>query len=108
MIVDVDSQGFDIKALTLRQILERLGFSKIGKYGFICRSRDLLDSYPMLLEDDGMGYGVKPMFITEADSHVYQDKEFKDITVFNLFRNEYRPVDQRSYPSEEQLNEGSV
>jgi hypothetical protein len=51
-----------------------------------------LDSYPLTLEDDGMAYGIKPMFITEVDNEIYEDKDSK-LKVFNLFRDGYRQND---------------
>ena len=53
---------------------------------------NLLNSYPLTFEDDGMAYGVKPMLITEADNVVYEDDKSK-LKVFNLFRDGYRQND---------------
>ena len=81
--------GFPIYALTLREILENLGFESGNDYIFkFTGDLELLDSYPLTLEDDGMGYGVNPKFITEISSSIYLDKE-SELRVFNLFGEKY-------------------
>ena len=80
-----------IYAYTLREILKELGFEEDDKTFTLIKNEEsnvLLDSYPITLEDDGMGYGVNPMFITEISSEVYKNKH--ELNVFNLFRNAYR------------------
>ena len=83
--IDSDFQGWPIKALTLREFLLLLGFREDNPGEFIIEDSNLLDSYPLTLEDDGMAYGVNPMLITEVDTDVYYDDELK-LNVFNLFR----------------------
>lgn len=86
--IGTDFQGWPINALTLREILQRLGFIEYLPGEFTIGNLELLDSYPLTLEDDGMAYGIKPMFITEADNEIYEDDN-SNLNVFNLFRDEY-------------------
>lgn len=106
-----DFQGWPINALTFRDILKQLNVfeEKDGKLS-IDIDNPILDSYPRILHDDGMGYGVEPELITLADNETYDTKinvldvkvpenyddlcnldKIKDIiheetiTVFNLF-----------------------
>lgn len=93
--IGIDFQGWPINALTLREILHKLGFEEDSKVIYLIKGEDtnkLLDSYPITYEDDGMAYGIKPMFITETDDEVYEDEKSK-LEVFNLFRDGYRQVD---------------
>ena len=76
-----------IYAFTLREILIKLGFDEDDKKITLIKNEEtnkLLDAYPKTFEDDGMYYGVKPMFITEINSEVYEDET--GLNVFNLFR----------------------
>lgn len=86
--IGIDFQGWPINALTLREILHKLGFRENNPGEFITENEDLLDSYPLTLEDDGMGYGIKPMLITEVDNEIYEDDD-SNLNVFNLFRDVY-------------------
>ena len=87
--IGTDFQGWPINALTLREILHKLGFVETlsGEFTFT-DNPELLDSYPLTLEDDGMAYGIKPMFITEVDNEIYEDDD-SNLNVFNLFRDGY-------------------
>ena len=86
--IGIDFQGWPINALTLREILRKLGFIEYLPGEFTIENLELLDSYPLTLEDDGMAYGIKPMFITEVDNEIYEDDD-SNLNVFNLFRDEY-------------------
>lgn len=85
-----DFQGWPVKALTLREILLSLGFEEDTETITLIKSEEaykLLDSYPRLLEDDGMGYGVNEQYIVEVDNSVYDDTIADEkVNVFNLFR----------------------
>lgn len=71
-----------IYAKTLKEILEELGCTEIDK-GVFKISEELLNSYPVTLQDDGMGYGVNEMYLTLAESTIYKS----DIgNIFNLWR----------------------
>jgi len=61
-----DFQGFPVYKMTYREILESLGFEHKDGFYRIPDDAELLDIYPVTLEDDGMGYGVNNKFITEA------------------------------------------
>ena len=76
--------------MNLREILEALGGS--CENGIICfDERDpLMEIYPRILMDDGMGYGV--------DENVFVEVDFdKQRGVINIFR--------EKTPSKEQLKE---
>lgn len=80
------ASDWPIKAHTLREILYSLGFkeSKTGEF-VLTENLELLDTYPMLLEDDGMGYGINPKFVVEVNDMTYSNDNFNNETVFNLF-----------------------
>lgn len=85
-----DFQGWPMKAHTLREILLSLGFEEDSETITLIKGEEnmkLLDSYPRLLEDDGMGYGVNEQYIVEVDNSVY-DGTIADekVNVFNIFR----------------------
>ena len=89
--ISYDFQGWPMNALTLWEILEKLGFKKEGNKVVGEVSEDLLNAYPVLLEDDGMGYGVNQQYIIEVDNNsIYNNSELH-IPVFNMFRQEYNP-----------------
>ena len=72
--ISVDFQGWPINALTLKEILLRLGFEENEKTITLKKTEEtnnLLDSYPRILEDDGMAYGIDQGFVTEVDPFVY-------------------------------------
>lgn len=82
-----------VNAYTLREILHDLGFKESREGEFVFTGNpELLDSYPITLEDDGMGYGIKEQFIVESDSFIYTDEK-SGLNVFNLFRDGYRQTD---------------
>lgn len=100
--ISYDFQGWPVKALTLKEILLQLGFKETKGSITLRKSKKnnkLLDSYPRILEDDGMAYGIDSGFITEASDDVYPfDREstgqeerikryeiMKDENVFNVF-----------------------
>ena len=90
--IGTDFQGWPVNVLTLREILHKLGFIEYLPGEFTIGNLELLDSYPLTLEDDGMAYGIKPMFITEVDNEIYEDDN-SNLNVFNLFRDGYRQND---------------
>ena len=93
--IGIDFQGWPINVLTLREILHKLGFEEDSKTITLIKdehNNELLDSYPLTLEDDGMAYGIKPMLITEVDNEIYKYDDF-NLNVFNLFRDGYRQND---------------
>ena len=104
--IGTDFQGWPVNALSLRDILEHIGAKENENGWVIEKNNDILDAYPRVLEDDGMGYGVHPSYITDVDNETYEDniktikfaedkdskygfKEIVDtetIRVFNIFR----------------------
>lgn len=74
--IGTDFQGWSINALTFKEILKQLGFTDTGDGYFIEKGDEILNAYPRLLEDDGMGYGIDSGFITLAEKDVYDfDRE---------------------------------
>lgn len=82
-----DFQGWDVNAMTLREIIDELGVTYTMDNGDEIIRKDrihLLDAYPLVLEDDGMGYGVSPKYITTVCKETHDDKELEE-KVFNVF-----------------------
>lgn len=77
-----------VNAMNFEEILEKLGFENDGEKLSIKIDNPILKAYPILLEDDGMGYGVNEEFVTEVDSTLYENHKIKGsiILVFNMFR----------------------
>ena len=104
--IGTDFQGWPIKAMSLADILRQLGFKETEEGFSMEKDNPLLSAYPLLLTDDGMGYGVEPRFIVETDLEVYdhdvntiemaENKESElgydevvkkeTVKVFNIFR----------------------
>lgn len=104
--ISYDFQGWPMYAMTLWEILEKLGFKKEGNKVVGEISEDLLNAYPTLLEDDGMGYGVNRQYIIEVDKNTYNNSELH-IPVFTMFRQEYRQdiIDRvENIPEENETN----
>lgn len=89
-IIGFDFQGWPIKKLTVREILERLGAElNCGTGAYEIEDTLALDVYPRILEDDGMGYGIEKGFITEFEMspnndycNVFVDKQDENIDVY--------------------------
>jgi len=73
-IISYDFQGWPNYKMTLREILKSLGANvDNGVIGF--KEKDpILDIYPKILEDDGMGYGVNERYV--IDSYCDEEKNF--------------------------------
>jgi hypothetical protein len=89
-----DFQGWPEYAQTLREVLLSLGFEEDDKTITLVKSEEtnkLLDAYPRILHDDGMGYGIHQGFVTVVDDNVYEYGEnkpnsvMKGVNVFNIF-----------------------
>lgn len=67
--LDFDFQGWLIPNLTLRQILEQIGFVVDEETNrlYINNNDSILDRCPNVIEDDGMGYGSKTSKITHIE-----------------------------------------
>lgn len=88
--ISYDFQGWPMYAMTLWEILEKLGFKKEGNKVVGEISENLLNAYPRVLRDDGMGYRVESRYVCEVSKDIYDDPNL-NIPVFNMFRQEYRP-----------------
>lgn len=84
-IVTYDFQGWPVYRMTLRNILDYLGFEKMENegnvYWRIADKNPIMNIHPRVLRDDGMGYGVDERWITEF-SVVEDNGEPKWINVF--------------------------
>ena len=60
-IINFDFEGWPIRKMTVREILDALGV-----YDYKIKNENVLDKYPLLLKDDGMGYGVYEQYINEV------------------------------------------
>lgn len=89
-LISVDFQGCPVCAKTLMEVLTDIGFEvKDDKLVLDIneKTKKFLSAYPRILKDDGMGYGIDPMYITEIDMEVYEDDICGVPTpVFNIFR----------------------
>lgn len=67
-IISYDFQGWPNYKRNLREILNMMGaVEENGMIGF--KTNDaILDIYPLILEEDGMGYGVNERYIIEASA----------------------------------------
>jgi hypothetical protein len=82
-----DFQGWPCSIMNLKEILLALGFEESDGKLSISVDDEILDAYPRILEDDGMGYGVDECYIVEVDNSVYDDTIADEkVNVFNLFR----------------------
>ena len=84
-IVCYDFQGWPEYKMNLREILLALGGQQEGDFKFPSNA-PLMDIYPRILVDDGMGYGVDENVIVSVDI----DPQNKYI---NIFR-ERKPTDE--------------
>ena len=69
--IGTDFQGWPVNAYSLRNILKMLGFSESDGKISINSDDSILDAYPLLLEDDGMAYGVRPQYVTDVSKETY-------------------------------------
>lgn len=85
-----DFQGWPCSIMNLKEILLALGFEESDGKLSISVDDEILDAYPRILEDDGMGYGVDECYITEADNTLY-DNDIDCITEKNGSYKEIKP-----------------
>lgn len=76
--IGTDFQGWAVNAHTLEEILRQIGAEETEDGFVIKKTNPLLNAYPLLLEDDGMAYGVNPQYVTEVDIDTY-DKDIMSI-----------------------------
>ena len=68
-LLTYDFEGWPVYRMTFREMLEQLG-CKQTMSGDWQIDEEILDAYPRVMEDDGMGYGVNEKWITEfSDNH---------------------------------------
>lgn len=77
--IGIDFQGWPVEALTVKEILLKLGFKTDGDKFSIDKDAPILNVYPLALEDDGMAYGVNPRFVTDVDPECVYEKKIKEI-----------------------------
>lgn len=66
---DFDFQGFLIPNITLREALLTIGFKINERFNqlYIDNSEPFLNNVPLILQDDGMGYGANSGKLTECN-----------------------------------------
>ena len=85
-IVCYDFQGWSEYKMNLREILLALGGQQDGNFIKFPSNTPLMDIYPRILVDDGMGYGVDENVIVSVD--IDPQDEY-----INIFR-ERKPTDE--------------
>lgn len=85
-IVCYDFQGWPEYKINLREILLALGGQQDGNFIKFPSNTPLMDIYPRILVDDGMGYGVDENVIVSVD--IDPQDEY-----INIFR-ERKPTDE--------------
>ena len=85
-IVCYDFQGWPEYKMNLREILLALGGQQDGNFIKFPSNTPLMDIYPRILVDDGMGYGVDENVIVSVD--IDPQDEY-----INIFR-ERKPTDE--------------
>ena len=82
-IINIDFQGWPVYKMNIRKILIALGakFNKTTNKFEIDNDPSLLDVYPLVMEDDGMGFGVNEKYIVEV-SPFDSEKEGKSANIF--------------------------
>ena len=85
-IVCYDFQGWPEYKMNLREILLALGGQQAGNFIKFPSNTPLMDIYPRILVDDGMGYGVDENVIVSVD--IDPQDEY-----INIFR-ERKPTDE--------------
>lgn len=85
-IVCYDFQGWPENKMNLREILLALGGQQDGNFIKFPSNTPLMDIYPRILVDDGMGYGVDENVIVSVD--IDPQDEY-----INIFR-ERKPTDE--------------
>ena len=85
-IIGIDFQGWPIYKLTIRDIIEQLGFQKIENEGNIYwrieDNNSILDISPDVLTDDGMAYGVDLKRIIDCDKLFDENGNLEGINIF--------------------------
>lgn len=81
-----DFQGWPVYARTLKELLLSIGGKLSDDGSLVIDNQEILEAYPIVLEDDGMGYGIFKGYITEMDHSVYDKKNGHGISrTFNIF-----------------------
>ena len=85
-IIGIDFQGWPIYKLTIRDILEQLGFQKMKNEGNIYwrieDNNQILNISPNILTDDGMGYGIDLKRIIGRENLFDENGNLEGINIF--------------------------
>ena len=87
--INLDAQGWPVFKLNLRDILVRLGLKKENGKLCIDVNDPILDHYPIVVVDDGMGYGVDENYIIEVNADPNCEKAivmFREIDTFSKIK----------------------
>jgi hypothetical protein len=85
-VINLDSQGWPVFKLSLRDILICLGLRE--EKGKLCIDKNdpILDQYPVVVVDDGMGYGIDENYIIEVNADINCEKPivmFREVDTFS-------------------------
>ena len=84
-LVGYDFQGWPIFKMTLKEVLLGLGGKEEDNKIIFDVNDPSMKTYPSILEDDGMGYGVNKQCIVEAEVFKSNEENTDKIYV-NIFR----------------------
>lgn len=76
--IGTDFDGFPVEAMTVKEILLKLGFKTEGNKFSIDKNAEILNAYPMACKNDGMAYPTNPEFLVNVDKTV-SDKKVKEV-----------------------------
>ena len=83
-IINTDCQGWPVEALTLRELLQDIGFWEENVKLVMDINHPTLDLYPVRLIDDSQCYGVGDQFFTSVSTdnssylYLFTEKENKE------------------------------
>lgn len=93
-IVNFDFQGYPEFKMSIKDIIEKLGavYNKETNKWEI-PNEEWLECFPMIVEDDGMGYGVNEQYIIDVDvdkigntCNIWADKKLDNVELYTETR----------------------
>lgn len=99
-IINFDFQGWPVEKTNMREIINNIFHPETievngKKYIAIPEDSEILNQFPLILEDDGMGYGVHEQYITETrtneDGSIVMFRDSKDEFLDIYLKNDVQP-----------------
>ena len=84
-LLNYDFQGWPVYARTLRELLFGIGCTANEDGSVTITDQELLDAYPLVLSDDGMGYGIEVGYVTDIYRDTYEANDGEIKRIFNIF-----------------------